>query len=403
MKKLWGILLSLAILTTAMPVCSFAETPEAGANGTFSLFVGLQEPAINTTNHDILAWSEAQKQTGIQIEFVHGGGENLNLMIASNDLTDAIYQFWPDFSGGAQGALDNGTIIPLPKEMLAKAAPHYWAYLHAWPELIKMMTTDNGTHFQVGGVMTWEQEESLGATPVLQRAPFYESWMGLILRTDLLEKTGLSVPVTVDDWTQVLRAFKAMDIASPMSATVSNLKTSNAFAGAFGIAHGLYQDAEGIAHYGPMEEGYQTYLTLLHQWYTEGLLDADYAALDGNMARAKLISGESAATIGTGGWIGISYESAHELTPDTDYYLKAIAHPTLDAQHLIAPYGQRAYPYIGGIAITPACKDPEVVLNFFDYYWTDEGSVTANWGVEGVSYERNENGLPVFSEKLAQN
>ena len=55
------------------------------------------------------------------------------------------------------------------------------------------------------------------------------------------------------------------------------------------------------------------------------------------------------------------------------------------------------------MAVTPVCKDSEAVLRFFDSYWTDEGSLLANWGVEGVSYDLNAQGLPEFSPKLADN
>ncbi|GHU75497.1 ABC transporter substrate-binding protein [Clostridia bacterium] len=395
------------LLTLAL-VCSMAAVNVAAESGSgkhsFSLYVGLQETTINTSNNDIYAWRVAQENTGINVEYVYANGDNLVLMIASNDLPDAIIQTWTSFSGGPQGAIDNGVIIPLSESLLAEQAPNYWAYIQKYEDIRKMVTTDDSVHYQIAGIMTWEPDETKGFTSVIDRDPFYESWMGPIIRKDILDAAGLPLPETVDDWTAALRLMKEQGFASPMSAPVGNFQTSNAFAGAFGITLGLYQDESGKVHYGPLEPGYADYITLLNGWYEEGLLDADYAAIDGTAARTKVINGEAGATIGTGSVIGVSYAGAHELDPDTSFYSIAVKHPKLNAESGEPVLGQKAYPYLNGVGITPKCVDPSAVLNFFDYLWSDEGTLVANWGgIEGVTYDLTANGLPEFSASLADN
>ena len=399
MKKLLCLALILAL--ALIPVTGVQAESETARS--FTLFEGNQSSTLNESNDDIMAWQKAQEATGIDVEFVHGDDNTLTMLIASEDLPDAILQNWAAFPGGAQGALDNAVIVELSEELLAEHAPNYWAYLQKWPEIKKMVTTDAGTHYQIAGIMTWETDESKGFTPVVDRAPCYESWMGLIARKDLLDAAGLEIPVTVDDWTAALRTLKENGVTAPLSATVGNFKQSNLFAGAYGVAQGLYQDENGVAHYGPMEDAYKDYLTLLAGWYAEGLIDPDLAAVDGNSAKAKMMSGESAVTIGTGGWLGSMYDTVHEQDAQSTFYDIGVANPSLtaDTQPM---YGMKNYPYKQGVAVTPVCKDPSVVLDFYNYLWSDEGIVTANWGIEGQSYRFDANGLPEFdAETLEKN
>lgn len=391
MQKL--MCLVMILLLALMPIAGVQA--ESEATRSFTLFDSNQSTTLNESHDDVMAWQVAQEATGIDVEFIHGDDNTLTMLIASDELPDAINYNWTYFSGGAQSALDNLVIVPLTEEQLSTYAPNYWAYLERWPEFKKMVTTDDGVHYQIAGAMTWETDESKGFTPAVDRPPCYESWMGLIIRKDMLDEAGLDVPSSVNDWTNVLRAFKEMGSTAPFSATVGYLKQSNVFAGAFGVSLGLYQDTEGQAHYGPLEDGYLEYLTLLNSWYSEGLLDADIAAIDGTAAKSKLMSGEAGATIGTGGWVGSMYDNALEQDPASSFYDIAVPNPGMEEGSDPA-YGFKGYPYTQGVAVTPACKDPSVVLEFYNYLWSDEGIVSANWGIEGKSYTYDENGLPMF-------
>ena len=43
---------------------------------------------------------------------------------------------------------------------------------------------------------------------MIDREPYEESFIGLVVRKDLLDKAGLDIPVTLDDWYEALVAFK---------------------------------------------------------------------------------------------------------------------------------------------------------------------------------------------------
>lgn len=53
----------------------------------------------------------------------------------------------------------------------------------------------------------------------------------------------------------------------------------------------------------------------------------------------------------------------------------------------------------GVLAINSYAENPEEIMKFFDYLATYEGKVLGNYGVEGVSYEFNEDGQPRLTEE----
>ena len=46
-----------------------------------------------------------------------------------------------------------------------------------------------------------------------------------------------------------------------------------------------------------------------------------------------------------------------------------------------------------GIGITKSCEDPVRAIKFLDFLCSDEGAVLHKWGVEGVNYFLDENGM----------
>lgn len=70
--------------------------------------------------------------------------------------------------------------------------------------------------------------------------------MGVFMRKDLLEAYGLEVPVTLDDWYNVLKTFKDNGVPTPLSGMWSNILESNAFVSAWDICHDMFEDADGV-------------------------------------------------------------------------------------------------------------------------------------------------------------
>ena len=56
-----------------------------------------------------------------------------------------------------------------------------------------------------------------------------------------------------------------------------------------------------------------------------------------------------------------------------------------------------------GFCITTACDNPELATQWCDFWYSEQGILIANWGVEDESYTLDENGEPHFTELMTNN
>ena len=56
-----------------------------------------------------------------------------------------------------------------------------------------------------------------------------------------------------------------------------------------------------------------------------------------------------------------------------------------------------------GAAVAGTCSDIELALRIIDYFYSDDGILLANYGVEGVSFEYDAGGEPVFTDLVTNN
>ena len=110
-----------------------------------------------------------------------------------------------------------------------------------------------------------------------------------MIRQDWLDKLGLDMPETLDDWYNVLKAFKTQDPNGngkadeiPLTATFNVRDIYR-----FGEAFGLYRsgnaecrwdvDDEGKIYFKDTTEEFKKTLEFLNKLYAEGLLDPEYS------------------------------------------------------------------------------------------------------------------------------
>ena len=101
---------------------------------------------------------------------------------------------------------------------------------------------------------------------IMDREPIPETYVGIIMRGDWLEELGLDAPETIDDFVEVLTAFKNEKNASvPFSTTTGFLKQSQIFASAYDVTSDGFVDVDGKAVLSPVQDSYKEYLlSLIH-------------------------------------------------------------------------------------------------------------------------------------------
>ncbi|MZQ86605.1 ABC transporter substrate-binding protein [Paenibacillus sp. 5J-6] len=347
-------------------------------------------------------YKELEKVTGVKVEFQHPplevpqAQEQFNLMVATNELPDVIEASWGATSGavvrypgGPEKAILDKKIIKL-NDLIDKYAPNLKKLLNEHPDWKKQISTDEG---------------SIYAFPFLRGDDKVRVFFGPSVRQDWLDKLGLQMPTTIDEWYTVLKAFKEKDPNGngkadeiPIYLDKNLFATDAPFLGAWGINYSFYQDG-GKVKYGPIQPEYKEFLTTMNKWYKEGLLDKDFAAPNDKLFDNKMTTNLIGATASFNGG-GIGKYAGLMKDKDPKFDLEAAPYPVLKTGDK-AIWGQKDFAYNGvGAAISTANKNPIETVKWLDYAYGDKGDLLFNYGVEGTSYKMESNKATFLPEIL---
>ena len=324
---------------------------------------------------DMPFFQEAQKRTGVELDIQGPTGgqfeESFNLMIASGELPDIVMYDWGDkkVAGGPAKYIKDGYIIEL-NDVFDAYAPNLKKILSENPDVDKSVKTDEGKYY----VFPYINLEKPAA------------WAGPVVRQDWLDDLGLDIPETIDDWHTMLTAFKDKEgSTSPLIYSDWMMESTGFLSGAFGTQQAYYLNDNKEIEYGPATEKWKNYLEMMHQWYSEGLIDKDIATIDTATSQSKAVSGKNGAFLGSGGLMGTYIPLIEKVNPKAKYV--GVPYPSLNKGEK-AEFGICDLKYSGCMssAITADCKNVELAAKFLDYFYTDEGRLFANFGIEGVTY-----------------
>ncbi|MGI5895233.1 MAG: extracellular solute-binding protein [Candidatus Merdivicinus sp.] len=400
---------SSASSTSSASASSSSGLPITAEKTTFEIFSFMSgKAALSVSSHeDVLAFQELEKRTNIDIVWNHPPtgqeAEQFNLMTASQDLPDMIYYDWRNqYPGGPEKAIMDQVIIDL-KDKVAELAPNFSQMLEEYPELKKEITTDSGALYMFPTI----------SQAYLEAGDNKPVNYGFAYRKDWAERVGYDQdPLTIEDWHEMLTLFKEQDANGngdpndeiPFVSTNGDGKALliRTWIPAWGMLRDFYVDPETkqINHPFNNPEAFLDFITTMNQWYSEGLIDPDYLANDGDSHSAKMMSNISGGYCGT---IGGSFNTFMTQGPEVidGFKLEPVPYP-------IGPAGQSytsqsAYITRGmGLAITTACEQPDIALRWMDYVMGDEGSMLVNFGIEGEHYTIQEDGLPAWSDKIVE-
>jgi len=333
---------------------------------------------------------EVAKKTGVKIEYVHPqqgqGNEQIQLLMASNELPDIVNHSWFQYPGGPDMAIEEDYIYAL-NDIFASYAPATSKILKDNPDWDKQVKTDKGNYFafpqfNMGGILTVAY--------------------GLAVRADWMEKLNLENPKTIDEWENVLTKMKENGAAIPFGGNAGILST--AFMPAFGINPGWYRDGDTIK-YGKAQPQYKDFLVKMNDWYNKGLIDHDFAVSDSKSLTKNILNGESGATMAwAGSGMGAWLEAANG---EGGFDLRGVQFPVMGNDE------EAEYGYVMSTvgtsnvaAISKNCKNVELAARFLDWGFTEDGHYTYNFGIEGESYnwvDKEGEKYPLLTELITNN
>ncbi|MFY0681110.1 MAG: extracellular solute-binding protein [Thalassovita sp.] len=312
-----------------------------------------------------------------------GRTEALNLMLASGNIPDIVGSSRiKDFVNqyGPEGAF-----IPL-NDLIDEHAPNIKAYYDERPDIAAAVKAADGQMYYI---------------PYLPDGKYGRAYW---IRTDWLNNLGLEVPQTVEEYENVLRAFKTQDpngngVADEVPFFARQWPEFIRLVTLWdGRAHGsdTYHDfhvSEGKITHGYIGEGYREGIKNLARWYDEGLIDSEVFTR-GSSSRDYLFSENLGGS--THDWFA-STGGYNRLSADIEgFELKAMAPPASVSGKRVEEH-RRILVKPDGWAIGHTNEHAVETIKYFDFWFSEEGRRLANFGVEGEHYEMVD-GKPIFTQ-----
>lgn len=334
---------------------------------------------LYTELNDNPVFKELEERTNIHIDWRHpaegGETEALNLMFTSNEFTDIIVTLDPTYYvGGFDKFIDDGIIHDL-KDLVNNYAPNFLNTIKKDETVYKQLHTDTG-HLPAFRMMLTDRQLC---------------YLGYYARQDLMDAAGYTkTPTTYDDFHEMLTALKGSTSKQPLYLFEDILIPG------YGVNSNFTQ-VDGKVVFGPITDEYRAYLEMVAQWYSEGLIDADF------MTRRHFF-------LDFGEFLNESFA----VYPMTVAFYDVFVANGLDIK--VLPYtklneGDKRYINSGSAettlqgstaTITTDCDDPVLMTKWFDYLFTEEGSLLGSYGIEGQAHTIVD-GKPVFTDLIMNN
>ncbi len=383
-KRILALVLAITMLLPVMAGCgNTGNNPVVeGEELDLSIFFHIFSYCVFDDEWPIFV--EAAKRTGVKlhgtaVETVSSSEQAFSTMLADATLPDIISYNGTDLKKAGM----DGALIPL-EHLIKEYAPNIQKAFDENPEMKAVATAADGHIYFIPGASGDSKE---GGIPS----------MGWFIRTDWLDKLGLEVPKTVDELYNVYTAFRNEDpngngIKDEIPYFQRGQFITNLYQ-LWGANRNFYvKDGKFVA--GMAEDATKTALVNLQKWYKEGLIDKEIFSR-GGQAREQLLSTD------LGG-------STHDWMSSTSSYNTTFANlnnkflamtPPADINGVIKEDSGRSSVSDMGWGISKDNKHVEETMKYFDFWFTEEGMILGNCGVEGVHYNVVD-GKKVFTDEV---
>ena len=236
---------------------------------------------------------------------------------------------------------------------------------------------------------------------------------GYFIRKDLLDKLGMGIPESVNQLNDFAYAAKSefglqsvMMMASDLAVMSEAFGLGSASAAgtgttvATGAGFSYHREGDQIVA-DITSERYQTYVEQLHQWYADGIVSQNFTELDSGNFSGDMEAELAADRTVICKTLVNSWDNLITLNPDPDFELAPMV-VTLDGGNVHSGRGERQF---DSSSFSSTC-DPELypyILGWMNYWYTEEGAMLGNYGIQGVDYDYDENGNIYYLEGITQN
>ncbi|WP_339819271.1 extracellular solute-binding protein [Paenibacillus sp. FSL R7-0216] len=307
--------------------------------------------------------------------------EKVKLMIASDDLTDFFVTplFYDTTEMAKQGQL-------LELAQYKDLMPNYMNYISKVKNGMKRVTDAEGKMYTFKETSTPRFPEDRGM--LIQNTSAY--------RYDVFKANNIKIPETLDEFYDAAKKLKALyPDKFPVATKWNSLRS---LFSANHIRDDIFWDGEKYV-YGVLDEGYKDALLYANKLYSEKLLDPEYTIDTDDTLKRKALNGDNLM------WLTQWFTTPGEYTRTAnDGKIFAVSiypeNPKYGKAWQEVVNGNTPDLGWGAYGVSSKVKNPEELIKFIDYQYTDEMIELITWGIEGTTYTIGEDGVPTFVDSL---
>jgi len=335
-----------------------------------------RRPSQQTMAEDRWFTAFIEERLNIDLEIIEiemdALSERLNLMFGSGDLPDILWDVDVSNDQISKYGVSGEMFLPISDYMDETLTPNLLAVLEEYSYGKELSTLYDGKIYAMPHVVDNGIDNELGDIR------FY-------VNTKYMDAAGITeLPGTLDEFVEMLRAFKALDPAEMGVDEIWPVLTpdrgyfENYIAQAFGWMSNSFTSYTWDFETGEivvpcLQDKYKEYVKLLNTMYTEGLIHEDYFTMDRQTGRAL-------AEEGKGGTLANSAPYTAVSTTWADYVC---------AKPLTSEWNSEAFSVVskgemrGDIFISADTEYPEVCMRLLDYLYSPEGAAIIYGAPEG--------------------
>ena len=338
-------------------------------------------------------WAQMQEDLNLHIDWVEPGqataSEKYNLMVASGDMTDLILETFcrsgdgGAYLGGYDKAIEDNIYLDL-TDLVEENCPNYWYWINLTEDNRRNAYTDSGA---IGAFLTISGEKA-------------RSNQGIGVNRNLFEATGLPMPETMDEWSNMFAVLKDQGVQYPVSINSSLAIMDGCAAAAMGAvvdtSFVLNRDNELV--FGPTTDETRAYLELAADYYSKGYIDPDFINAGAFMSNSSFISGITFVSRVMQQELA-SYEATWGIPVQAAPLPKADGAPEVGMQ--LIQQNQELVNNVGMAVSTKCDENLDTALLMMDWFYSPAGSIMSNYGLLDVTYNIVD-GEPMINEFYQQ-
>lgn len=353
---------------------------------TLKMFAGMSNSTLNNWD-DILVFNTYEEMTGIHVDFEQTSADSLeekrNLALAGGTLPDVFFAAnltaLDLFKYGSQG-----TFIPL-NDLIEEYAPNLKALMEENPEIRKGMTFPDGNIYSLPYLVD-PAFTSLRTNPL----PY--------INKEILDYVDMELPETIEDFYDFLVAVKEKGPDGVVPFGVPDIDYLFFWLkGSYDIGNTgrdlIDKDPEtGDLRFYPTEDHYKEMLEFTNKLFSEELIEQNVYTLEWDQFLANGAEGKYASTV---------------FYAPMEVFNEEVGRKYIGALPLQGPHGDRKWVgyanpvlHAGKFAVTNVNEHPEASVRWADYFYGDEGSQLWYMGLEGETFEYDEDGNPKYVDKI---